>query len=71
MPRNSIAAVSADGSTVCVLILRLNSSCSRLIALVLQTLRHWLDCRRKNVNSRLPPVPMRCETPVSGNLEYR
>jgi N-methylhydantoinase A/oxoprolinase/acetone carboxylase beta subunit len=29
-----MAAVSADGSTVCVLILRLNSSCSRSIALV-------------------------------------
>jgi hypothetical protein len=32
--QNSIAAVSADGSTVCVLILRLNSSCSRSIAFV-------------------------------------
>jgi hypothetical protein len=31
--QNSMAAVSADGSTVCVLILRLNSSCSRSIAL--------------------------------------
>ena len=28
--QNSMAAVSADGSTVCGLILRLNSSCSRL-----------------------------------------
>jgi hypothetical protein len=37
-----MAAVSADGSTVCVLILRLNSSCSRSIALVVRTLRHWL-----------------------------
>jgi hypothetical protein len=32
--------VSADGSTVCVLILRLNSSCSRSIALVVRALRH-------------------------------
>jgi hypothetical protein len=32
--QNNMAAVSADGSTVCVLILRLNSSCSRSIALV-------------------------------------
>src|SRR4051794_11040202 len=32
--QNSIAAVSADGSTVCVLILRLNSSWSRSIAFV-------------------------------------
>ena len=29
-----MAAVSADGSTVCVLIRRLNSSCSRSIAFV-------------------------------------
>src|SRR5580658_1913067 len=40
--QNNMAAVSADGSTVCVLILRLNSSCSRSIALVVRTLRHWL-----------------------------
>src|SRR6202040_3277904 len=40
--QNSMAAVSADGSTVCALILRLNSSCSRSIALVVRTLRHWL-----------------------------
>src|SRR6202035_2787429 len=32
--QNNMAAVSADGSTVCVLILRLNSSCSRSIAFV-------------------------------------
>ena len=32
--QNSIAAVSADGSTVCVLIRRLNSSCSRSPAFV-------------------------------------
>jgi hypothetical protein len=32
--QNSMAAVSAEGSTVCVLILRLNSSCSRSIAFV-------------------------------------
>ena len=30
--QNSIAAVSAGGSRVCVLILRLNSSCSRSVA---------------------------------------
>ncbi len=36
-----MAAVATDGSTVCVLILRLNSSCSRSIALVVRTLRHW------------------------------
>ena len=38
--QNNIAAVSADGSTVCVLMRRLNSSCSRSIALVVRTLRH-------------------------------
>src|SRR5260221_2623011 len=40
--QNNMAAVSADGSTVWVLILRLNSSCSRSIAFVVRTLRHWL-----------------------------
>ena len=40
--QNSMAAVSADGSTVWVLILRLNSSCSRSIAFVVRALRHWL-----------------------------
>jgi hypothetical protein len=32
--KNSMAAVSVDDSTVCVLILRLNSSCIRSIALI-------------------------------------
>ena len=40
--QNNIAAVSADGNTVCVLIRRLNSSCNRSIAFVVRTLRHWL-----------------------------
>src|SRR5262245_31821619 len=39
-PQNSMAAVSADGSTVCVLMRRLNSSCSRSMALVVRTLFH-------------------------------
>src|SRR5258708_3089145 len=52
--QNSMAAVSADGSTVCVLIRRLNSSCSRSIALVVRTLRHWLGGRRGELNSRSP-----------------
>jgi hypothetical protein len=47
--QNNMAAVSADGITVCVLILRLNSSCSRSIAFVVRTLRHWLDGRRVKV----------------------
>src|SRR6058998_2773245 len=50
--QNNIAAISAEGSTVCVLIRRLNSSCSRSIALVVRTLRHWLGGRRVKVNKR-------------------
>jgi hypothetical protein len=38
--QNIIAAVSADGSTVWLLIRRLNSSCNRSIALVVRRLRH-------------------------------
>src|SRR5580658_3688730 len=49
-----MAAVSADGSTVWVLILRLNSSCSRSMAFVVRALRHWLGGRRVNVKSRSP-----------------
>ena len=49
--QNSMAAVSADGSTVCVLIRRLNSSCSRSIALVVRALFHWLGGRRVKVKS--------------------
>src|SRR5438034_2274411 len=52
--QNSMAAVSADGSTVWVLILRLNSSCSRSIAFVVRALRHWLGGSRVKVNSRAP-----------------
>src|SRR3954468_7461813 len=52
--QNSMAAVSADGSMVCVLILRLNSSCSRSIALVVRALRHWLGGSRVKVNRRSP-----------------
>jgi hypothetical protein len=54
--QNSIAAVSADGSTVCVLIRRLNS-CSRSMALVVRTLRHWLGGKRVKVKSRSPASP--------------
>jgi hypothetical protein len=52
--QNSMAAVSADGSTVCVLILRLNSSRSRSTALVVRTPRDWLGRRRVKVNKRSP-----------------
>src|SRR6201995_88385 len=49
-----MAAVSAEGSTVCVLIRRLNSSCSRSTALVVRADRHWLSGKRVKVNSRSP-----------------
>jgi hypothetical protein len=42
-------AVSAEGSTVWVFILRLTSSCSRSMALVVRALRHWLGGRRVKV----------------------
>jgi hypothetical protein len=41
--QNNVAAVSADGSTICVLMRRLRSSCSRSIAFVVLALFHWLD----------------------------
>ena len=49
-----MAAVSAEGSTVWVLIRRLNSSWSRSIALVVRALFHWLKGNRVKVNSRSP-----------------
>jgi hypothetical protein len=52
--QNNMVAVSADGSTVCVLILRLNSSWSRSIAFVVRTLRHWSGGRRVKVKRRSP-----------------
>src|SRR5467141_1554255 len=49
-----MAAVSAEGSTVWVLMRRLNSSWSRSIALVVRALFHWLGCHRVKVKSRSP-----------------
>jgi hypothetical protein len=49
-----MAAVSADGRSVCVLMRRLNSSCSRSTALLVRAERHWPDGRRVKVNSRSP-----------------
>src|SRR5439155_2217892 len=49
-----MAAVSAEGSTVWVLIRRLNSSWSRSIALVVRALFHWLSGSRVNAKSRSP-----------------
>src|ERR671939_366289 len=39
--QNSMAAVSAEGSTVWVLMRRLNSSCSRSMAFVVRADFHW------------------------------
>src|SRR5258705_10817012 len=55
--QNNIAAVSADGSTVWVLIRRLNSSCRRSIALVVLALRHWLGGRRGKGKRGSPAFP--------------
>src|SRR3982751_4398028 len=52
--QNSMAAVSAEGRTVWVLIRRLNSSCRRSIALVVRADFHWLGGSRVKVNSRSP-----------------
>src|SRR3954453_1649815 len=56
--QNSMAAVSAEGRTVWVLIRRLNSSCRRSAALVVRADFHWLGGRRVKVNS-LPPASSR------------
>ena len=52
--QNSIAAVSAEGSTVCVLIRRLNSSCNRSIAFVVLADFHYAGGRRVKANRRSP-----------------
>ena len=49
--QKSIAAVSAEGRMVCVLILRLNSSCRRSMAFVVRALFHWLGGRRVKAKS--------------------
>jgi hypothetical protein len=54
--QNNMAAVSADGSTVCVLILR---SCSRSIALVVRALFHWLGGRRTKAKRLSLTIPQR------------
>jgi hypothetical protein len=52
--QNSIAAVSAEGSTVWVLMRRLNSRCRRSMALVVRADFHCSTGRRVNVKSRSP-----------------
>ena len=54
--QNSMAAVSAQGRMVWVLMRRLNSSCRRSIAFVVLIDFHWLGGKRVKVNS-LSPAP--------------
>jgi hypothetical protein len=49
--QNSMAAVPADGSTVWVLIRRLNSSWRRSMALLVRADLHWLGGGRVKANS--------------------
>ena len=55
--QNNIAAVSAEGSTVWVLIRRLNSSCNRSIAFDVRIDFHWLFGKRVKVKSLSPAPP--------------
>jgi hypothetical protein len=52
--QNNMAAVSADGNAVSVLIRRLNSLCSRSIALAVRALFHWLGWSRVKAKSCAP-----------------
>ena len=52
--QNNMAAVSAEGSTVWVLIRRLNSSCRRSIAFDVRIDFHWLFGKRVKVNILSP-----------------
>src|ERR1700737_3575702 len=52
-----MAAVSAEGSTVWVLIRRLNSSCNRSIAFEVRIDFHWLGGDRGNVEKLCPGSP--------------
>jgi hypothetical protein len=49
--QNNMAAVSADGSTVCVLIRRLNSSWRRSMTFEVLALRHCDGGKRVKANS--------------------
>src|SRR5712672_1657206 len=52
--QNNMAAVSAEGSTVWVLIRRLNSSCNRSIAFEVRIDFHWLFGKQVKVNNLSP-----------------
>ena len=62
--QHGIAAASALGSTVCVLIRRLSSSCNRSMAFVVRMDRHWLG---SNLTYRglIPPKLIRVR-PMKG-----
>jgi hypothetical protein len=49
--QNNIAAVFAQGDTVCVLILLLNFACTRSVAFEVRIDFHWLCGERVKVNS--------------------
>jgi len=53
--QNNIAAVSAEGSTVWVLIRRLNSSCNRSIAFEVRIDFHWLFGKQVKANNAFQP----------------
>jgi len=60
--QNNMAAVSADGSTVCVLVRRLNSLCSRSVALVVWADFHslwFVEQARDYATNLFPPYPRR------------
>src|SRR3954467_10928014 len=61
--QNSMAAVSAEGSTVCVLIRRLNSSCNRSTALVVLADFHCAGGGGGKVTGRPPASPRLVATP--------
>src|SRR4029077_4093578 len=69
--QNNMAAVSAEGSTVWVLMRRLNSSWSRSIALVVRALFHWLTGNRVKVNSRSPASSRLSATALHLNRHLR
>ena len=54
--QNGMAAFSAEGGTVWVLMRRSDASCRHPMALVVRADLHWLGGRRKKANSRSPAI---------------
>jgi hypothetical protein len=69
--QNSMAAVSAEVRTVCVLMRRLNSSWSRSIALVVRALFHRLSGNRVKVKSRSPAFSRLSATALHSSRHLR